>query len=249
MDGFLIAADWSANLVRYTPEGDSFLWATDMGDPTGMEILPDDDLVVADRGQGRVVVRDRDSGGVNVIASSINWPNGLDVAPDGSVFVTESYAEAVYRIDPTTLELDLVASDIPRPDGIAFDPTYHTLYVAGLSRPEIVAIPVHGPGDYGEPYPLALPEEVPWTWVDGMQVDRCGNIYIADFLGDVWRLDPDTLVIDNILSEPGSSLPALRFGSGLGGWDAFKIYVSTYGEVIEVDVGVPNKARWPLEWP
>lgn len=249
MDGFLLAADWSGNLLRYTHEGDSSVWATDFGDPTGLEILPDGDLAVADRSQSRVVTRDHDTGAVVVVAASINWPNGIEVAPDGSIFVTESYEEVVYRVDPATMEIDVVAEDIPSPDGISFDPTYHTLYVAGLERPDIVAIPVNGPGDYGEPYPLELPEDVPWTWVDGIQVDRCGNLYIADFMGDVWRLDPDTGVIDNVLSDPAATLPALRFGTGVGGWDPLKIYVSTYSEVIEVDVGVPNKPRWPADWP
>ena len=54
-------------------------------------------------------------------------------------------------------------------------------------------------------------------------------------------------------------MPALRFGSGValaGGanagivqWDPYKLYVSTYLEVLEVDIGVPNKPRWPAVWP
>jgi hypothetical protein len=43
--------------------------------------------------------------------------------------------------------------------------------------------------------------------------------------------------------------PAIRFGSGLGNWDALTLYVSTYTEVVEVEVGVPGKQRWPANWP
>lgn len=250
MDGYLVAADWSGNLIHYTHDGDGAVWATSFGDPTGLEVLPDGDLAVADRSEGRVVTRDSVTGAVTVVESNIAWPNGLEIAPDGSIFVNDTYEGAVYRIEPATGLVEQVASGLPLPDGLTFDVTYHTLYVGSLGGPQIFSIPVNGPGDFGEPVQLDLPEPVPWEYSDGMAVDRCGNLYIADFWGSIWRVFLDTKVIEPIYQSTSNEwIPAIRFGSNLGGFDGLKLYASTYTEALEIDIGVPGKPRWPAVWP
>ncbi len=245
MDGFLLAADWSSNLIRYTYEGDGQLWGTSFGDPTGLELLPDGDLAVADRLQSRVVIRDYQTGGIEVLATDITWPNGLEVAPDGSIFVTDSYAASVYRIDRKTGEIQVLASDIPSADGLSFNETYDALYVGTMIGPEILKIPIHAVGDYGPTEVVPMPADVPWGIIDGIQVDRCGNLLLADFYGSVWRFNPTTQEIDQVFHNVATTVPALRFGTGLGEWSHLSVFLSTYGEAIEVRVGTPGKVRWP----
>jgi hypothetical protein len=78
-----------------------------------------------------------------------------------------------------------------------------------------------------------------------MVTDACGNVYAIDaFTCAVWRYTPagdEERLID--LALPGGYCPSLAFGRGLGGWDAYRLYVSTYDEVVELDVGVPGRPR------
>lgn len=247
MDGFLLAADWSANLLRYTYEGDGQLWGTSFGDPTGLEVLPDGDLAVADRSQSRVVVQDYQTGAIEVIATDISWPNGLEVAPDGSILVTDSYAASIYRIDRKTGEMQVVANDIPNADGLALNETYDALYVGTMIGPEILKVPIHAVGDYGPTEVVPMPADVPWSIIDGIQVDRCGNLLLADFYGSVWRFNPTTQEIHQVYHSAAMTIPAIRFGTGLGGWSHLSVFLSTYVEVIEVKIGTPGKVRWPSD--
>ncbi len=74
-DGYLLAADWGNNIIRYTHEGVGSAWATAFGDPTGMELRPNGDLVVADRSNGRVVMREYLTDALIVLDGSISSPN------------------------------------------------------------------------------------------------------------------------------------------------------------------------------
>ncbi|MEZ4237048.1 MAG: hypothetical protein R3F59_13020 [Myxococcota bacterium] len=61
----------------------------------------------------------------------------------------------------------------------------------------------------------------------------------------LYRVDPAgavELLID-LDTGPASSCPNLAFGRTLGGWDPYKLYVSTYGDLVELDVGVPGRPR------
>ena len=54
----------------------------------------------------------------------------------------------------------------------------------------------------------------------------------------MYRIDPDDNV-DLVVNLPSGWIPNLNFGSGVGGWDDHKIYVSdlTEDRVFELDPG------------
>ena len=80
------------------------------------------------------------------------------------------------------------------------------------------------------------------VWPDGMTTDVCGNVYMTDHFGPLLRIDPDGNVeVAADFSGTGTQYtPAVRFGSGVGGWDEQTLYVMSQGTntVFAVEVGV-----------
>lgn len=83
-------------------------------------------------------------------------------------------------------------------------------------------------------------------WLDGLAVDACDNIYVADFdASQILRISSGgaetTMIIDGDLTY----MPNMQWGSGIGGWDANKLYIPDGQRklVYEVDIGVPSKSR------
>ena len=251
LDGWLIVPDFFGNVHRYSYQGGSNVLGAGFGDPTGIGVLPGGDLIVCDRSNSRLVRWHHQTGSLTTVVGNINSPNGVEVAPDGHVYVTDVYTDSVFRVDVDTGDVLVVANNIDGADGITFNETYDTLYVGSILDGDIYTIPVYGPADYGPATRWVVGANQPWVLADGLQVDRCGNVYVADFNEAVYRIDGQTREVVQVVTEVSASqlIPSMRFGSGVGDWDALKLYVSTYSEVIEVDVGVPNKARWPVDWP
>ena len=250
LEGFLVTPDFSGNVLRVSYLGNQNALFSGFSDPTGLEVLPNGDILIADRNQGALARWDHITGAVWTVTTGLLWPNGVEIAPDGSAFIADTTAEAVYWVDSDTGDRVTVASDIAGADGITFNETYEWLYVGSIMNGDIVKVHVDGPGVAGTIEPFVSGQSAPWDTADGLQVDRCGNLYVADFWDSVWRVDPVTRDVELVVSyDSFIGIPSMRFGSALGDWDPLKLYVSTYGEVLEVDVGVPNKERWPPVWP
>lgn len=247
LDGYLLVPSGD-RIHRYTYDGNFQVLASGFGDATGMAMLPSGDLAFADRANSRVGRWLHATGGIELITANIPTPNGLEAGPDGSLYVTHNYS-SVSWIDPNGVA-SLITSDASGSDGIAFNETWDALYVGSLFSGDLYRIPVYGPGNFGPIEIFAHGQNYPWGSVDGIQVDRCGNIYLASFGNGIWRLDPVTRDAELVVSaDVAWAIPALRFGSGIGDFDALKLYASTYGELVEIDVGVPGKVKWPAVWP
>lgn len=76
-----------------------------------------------------------------------------------------------------------------------------------------------------------------------MTADACGNLYTVEMRGLVWRIPPDFSATEIVFEVPGfSGIPALNFGSGIGGWDADTLYVMDFlGKLYAAPLGVPGK--------
>jgi len=250
LDGYLLM-NKNNDVARYSYNGSWGILSGGFNSPTGLATLPDGDLAIADRYAGRVTRWHAGTGALEVVAGNVAYPNGIEVAPDGSLYVTDSNSGSVWWVEPDTGDSILITDQIYGADGISFNPDYNLLYVGSIHTGDIHTIEVLGPGaDHGPPTPWIAGLDRPWGTADGIQVDRCGYVYVADLVDAIWRVDPVTRDAVKVIDAPrGLYLPAMRFGSGVGEWDAMHLYVSTYEEVIEVAVGVPNKARWPAVWP
>lgn len=212
----------------------------------GMRYLPNGHLVVCDNQKGQLVRID-EKGEIHVLISGLSYPNGIVVDMAGWVYFTEHDANKVWRVHPFTGDKQLLTTKISNPNGITFSPDYKTVYIGGFSGVGTVyAMSISPDGVPGKLIDWAT--NVGTGWLDGMGVDICGNVYIADYNATIiYRITPDGKTKTPIIngSNIGAYLPNMDWGSGLGGWELTNLYFPNgwAKEVFEVEVGVPPKKR------
>lgn len=208
----------------------------------GIRFLPNGDLVVAEPDSGSLL-RIKPDGASTVILGNISEPNGVAIHPNGMVYLTSENG-ILYRIDPDSGFNTHIVNGGPSLDGITFSPDYRTLYY-NTEGGRVFTMPVDEDGvpEGGGQTFVDLPEiEI----LDGMSMDECGNLYVVEMTGIVWRVTPEKVVekaleIGNGMFG-GAFIAALNFGSGVGGWDAKSLYVmDLMGKIYEVPMGVRGK--------
>jgi hypothetical protein len=213
----------------------------------GLRYLPNGHLVVCNNNKGELVRIDGE-GVQHTVLTGLSYPNGLTVDMDGWVYVTEHDANKVLRVHPFTGETTILTTAISSPNGITFSPDYTTLYIGGFSGKKIIyAMSISPDGVPGKLIKWA--KGVGSGWLDGMAVDACGNVYIADYgTTKILKLPPDgsswEVFIDGSTVD-GAYLPNMQWGSGIGGWSSTALYLPDGWNkgVFEVEIGVPTKSR------
>jgi hypothetical protein len=239
--GWLVSADFNQNIVRFTPDGTSEPWSPGAGESRGIDLLPDGDVVFTNPDDG-TVNRIAATGSVSPITSVTAGVSGIDVAADGTMALGDLNG-TVHVVDPTGQAHDWGRLSLQL-YGTAFSVDETRIWFASYSGSDRTIYATDRAPDG------TWPEPAPWTTFSanglaGLATDACGYVYAMDaFTCTLWRWSP-TGVEERLvaLGIPGAYCPALAFGRGLGGWDAYKLYVSTYDEVVEVDVGVPGRPR------
>ena len=211
----------------------------------GMRYLPNGHLIVCDNNKGQLVRVD-ETGTKHVLLTGLAYPNGITVDMGGWVYFTEHDANQVWRVHPFTGEKTLLTNKIKNPNGITFSPDYKHLYIDGFSGVgTIYAMSISEDGVPGKLISWAT--NVGTGWLDGMGVDACGNVYVADYGQTViFRVSPDGQTKTKIAQGGnGAYLPNMQWGSGVGGWDPYSLYLPDgwVKGVFEMKVGVPSKER------
>lgn len=240
-EGWLVSADFSQNLVRWAQDGTSSVFSPGAGETRGVDVLPDRDLVFSNPDVGRLFRVDRETGGVSLLVD-LTTPSasGLDVAQDGTMVVADLNGYA-FVVDPdgTVHRFDHLPSQAY---GAAFSLDESRAYYSSYGS-VIYTSDHQDDGSWSAPVEWV---DLPSSTLSGMVVDACDNLYVvSSYTCEVWRMAPDgtaELLVD-LQTGPSSACPNLAFGRGLGGWDPYRLYVSTYGEVVELDVGVPGRPR------
>ena len=82
-------------------------------------------------------------------------------------------------------------------------------------------------------------------WLDGLNVDVCGNVYVTEYVsgGAVWRFTEPGGAPELIVETGSSWIPNMKWGYGLGGWEADVMYVMDRdsGGIFAVELGIPGK--------
>jgi sugar lactone lactonase YvrE len=227
----------------------------------GMRMLPSGDLVIANDTLGELD-RVTPDGSHQMILSGLRYPNGVAVDLEGFVYLTEHDGARVLRIDPDTGDYTaIVDGAIQNPNGLTFSPDYRYLYIGSFcgAAGTIHRIEIHADGTAGTLEPWA--SGVGNGCHDGMAVDACGNVYVADYASSsdfstrIFRIAPDGtnahVVIDpsgdggGYYGWGGTYLPNMDWGTGQGGWDTMNLYFpeGSTQKVYEVALGVPSKPR------
>ncbi|MEQ1504864.1 MAG: hypothetical protein ABMB14_21700, partial [Myxococcota bacterium] len=242
VDGWLVAADFSQNLVNWAPDGTPAVFSPGAGETRGVDVLPDRDLVCSNPDLGRLFRVERATGAVSELVDlSMPSASGIDVAKDGTIVVNELNGFAA-MVDPAG-GVHPFARLPSQGYGAAFSVDETRAYLSSYGD-RIYTTDRQPDGSWSEP--AIWVDHLATSTLSGLVVDACDNLYaISSYTCQLWRITPDGEAerLTSIDVGPSGACPSLAFGRGLGGWDAYKLYVSTYGEVVELDVGVPGRPR------
>lgn len=176
----------------------------------GLALDPAGRLAIAEHGRRRVVRQER-NGVITVLADRyqgkrLNSPNDLIYRSDGTLFFTDPYFGLPgFTADPRKElpysgvfalhegELKLLASDLAGPNGIALSPDERTLYVGDWddNHKVVMAYDLAADATVSNPRLLIdLTAEPGEDAIDGVKVDRHGNVYVSG-PGGVWVVTAD----------------------------------------------------------
>ncbi len=242
--GNIVGGD-NVSLVKSTYDGDWSVWVPNTGVLEQMEYLPNGDLVVSDSDSGSLL-RITPEGAVSTLASDVA-AYGVILGPDEMIYAATN--GKVRRIDPDTGDKEDILGDSPgwSPHTVAFNLDYSRLFIGAIS-PD------------GSIYYLDLDAELNpvgdvhlWMsgvgegWHDGLGMDVCGNLYVADYhTASLYRVSPEQEVTRIIGPDLTTYGHGIEWGNGIGGWKHDAIYQpQPYDDntVAEVHIGIP-----PVGW-
>jgi hypothetical protein len=264
--GKLIGAN-NEDLLKTAQGGTAKVFVAGVGAVEGMDTFPNGDLVVvavaSDSFEAKLV-RITPEGGQQPIASLEYGGYGVRVGPDGFIYVAAG--GALLRVDAETGESAPVAVEMEfwEPRVIDYSPDKKKLYVGaqggfggipeepvdpGAEDGEGGLIYVFDLDDKGSPKgsPKLFAKNVGDGWIDGLSVDACGNLFVAEYFSTaLYRVTPDGKSAmfqdwDDIQYGHG-----IEWGTGVGGYEKTSLYLPQPYDgntVVRVDVGVPQRPR------
>ena len=225
------------------------------------DLLIDQDSGGDGKGGARAVMRRKlATGAMSVVADRyqgkhFNGPNDLTSDGKGRVYFTDAryggtepmeLPNAVYRADPDG-KVTQLSTDLFRPNGIEVSPDGKRLYVAAAN---VKGLPTNPIGPAADKFGIVLGGIVVYDldsggnisggrlffrndalMVDGMTMDRQGNLYVAMHNGNgkapergILVLDPEAQIVERIPVPAEGLTTNLGFGRGA---DAGSLYVTT----------------------
>jgi len=245
-DGRLVGSDGNT-LLGADIKGSTTVILPGTGSLQQLDKLSDGTLVAASSADGAVFTVDPTTGGTAVLNAGLGFSlYGLLVGPDDKVYAADQ--DRIVRIDPATgtSEVWLDNANVV-PKVLDFNIDYTKMYVGtNSSNGKVFEVPLDANYDpVGPPVELA---QTPGSWHDGLTVDICGNIYVAEFNNRaMYRITPSGQV--GTLYDLGGANNnqyghGVVFGTGTDGWLADAIYVPqpyNGNTVAEFVLGVPHR--------
>jgi gluconolactonase len=212
----------------------------------GLTFSPDGLLTLCQHGNRRVI-RVNPHGDTTVLADRydgkrLNSPNDLVYRSDGTLFFTDppfglpDSAESelgfsgVYRV--LDGEIELLTDDLEGPNGLAFSPDERWLYVGNWADDRKVVMR-YDP-ETGEGAVLCdLTDEPGEDAIDGIKVDRGGNLYVCG-PGGIWVISPEG-------EKRGVlRLPEAPHNLAWGDDDARTLYVTALTSIYRLRLEIPG---------
>jgi len=246
-DGRLVGSDGSA-LVAADIKGNTSVLLPGTGSLQQLDKLSDGTLIAASSSDGALLAIDPMTGGSTIIASGLSGGlYGARVAPDDTIFLADQ--DRILRVDPATgantvwLEQNNVT-----PKVLDFNVDFTKMYV-GTNYTSGKVWEVLLDASFDPIGPAVELARTPGSWHDGLTVDICGNIYVAEYNNRaLYRITPDGnvgTIIDLSGGQNDQYGHGAVFGPGANGWLMDAIYVpQPYNgdTVAEIIVGVPHRS-------
>ena len=244
--GNLVGSDGN-NLLISTDSNATQIFVPNAGSAQQMAYLQNGDLAVAfDSGQIQTIAP---NGVRTTLASGIS-AYGLEIGPDGYIYTANQ--SQVHRIDPTGVQGPAVVvptSAVSTPKVITFDRVGTQMFVGtNFSNGQVWRFDI---GTDGDPIlPGTMIGNTAGTWHDGLGMDACGRLYIAEYTNrSLYMLVPGvgSSQLINYYDTPigGSAYGhGLVWGSGIGPWGDHNLYVPlpyNGNRIAEIELGVPHK--------
>jgi gluconolactonase len=253
-----IPATGKGRVLRYDPSsGRTMVHCSDSGKSNGLMFDRQGRLIAccgANDGR-RALCEIGPEGKVTTLVSEyrgqrLNSPNDLVIHPDGSIYFSdpryvgsepvELDQQSVYRYDPASGDLRRVTTDVTKPNGVILSPDAKFLFVAETDndtpRMTLNRFPVLADGSLGEK--TVLVNFGRKLGIDGMTVDRQGNVY-----GALRSADRHGVVVYSPDGQERGFLPTDElptnccFGRGK---DVATLYVTAGGGLYRVALSVPG---------
>ena len=233
----------NGDIIKYDYYGGSSLLSPNVGGLEQFDMADDGMLYVA---SGNTIKQVAPTGGFINVATSIN-AYGVKVGPDGLVYAADS--SQIWRIDPVAMTQEIYIPSGPQrsPKVLDWSPDLTKLYFGNLSGGRVHSVDLDSNFD-----PVSAPVVLATGvggWHDGLSVDVCGYIYLADYVtSSMFRISPDGTV-DTLFDPPLSRYGhGLKFGSGLYGWreDALYIPQPYNGDTVSEVIIETYHRTWPI---
>jgi streptogramin lyase len=211
-----------------------------------LDRLADGTIIAGGTSDGQVVAIDPTTGALTPLAP-ISGVYGVRVGPDQKIYVADW--DAIYRIDPTTgLVETWLDNNAYNPKVLDFSHDLSKLYFGTISQSGNV-YSVDLDANYDPVAPPVLLASTPGSWHDGLTVDICGNLYIAEYNNAAMYVVTPSGNVSTLFDAGGAGSSnyghGVVFGTGANGWYEDAIYFpqpynnDTVGEAI---VGLPHRS-------
>jgi len=241
--GNMLGSDTQSLFVSNYESGPATLFVPGIGGRGHMVLLPSGDLAMITGWEEEVTIVHPD-GSADTPMAWFDKPYGMALDQNGMLLVADN--NRLYRLDPSNWNAEtlLTSQDIPRPRVLAFDADYGSIFVGMESAQDtIFRVYFDDQGQLQEPIAWAWLGGVSQPWVDGIAVDECGNVYVAEYWDHtLYRIGPEGGQAEVLVDWPEVEYGhAVVWGSGVDGWKDTALYLpqpynSNY--VAEVDLGV-----------
>jgi hypothetical protein len=215
-DGSLIGYDARSALVKSFYDGTRTTFLPGVSGIEQIDRLPDGDYVLANGGTGSLT-RLTANGGTETIAE-VGTIYGVTVGPDGMIYAT--YGN-ITRVDPATGEATVIY-EAPRNQAwtahaINFSLDSTRMYIGTIGGGVVYYMDLDA-----DLNPTTTPQVFAnglGSWHDGVEVDTCGNVYVADYgTRSLYRIESNGTVTSMVTTNPTAYGHGVKWGSGLGGW-------------------------------
>lgn len=220
-DGTLLGWDGRSALVKSQYRAGFEAFVPGQYQIEQIDRMSDGDFVIANAGNRRLV-RVTAAGATTPISGDVGGVYGVTVGPDEKLWSAD---QGVRRTDPVTGETETIVRSNwgNTAHSLNFNLDSTRLYIGTIGNGTVYELELDADlNPVGNPRPFATGIG---GWHDGIEVDVCGNLYVADYsTSGLYRVDLNgdhTLIVTPTFNLYGHGT---TWGNGVGGWRTDAIY-------------------------